>query len=156
NLNKEVLKSDVERLTAWYYDNGYVTVRIDEPVVEREEDGIHIRVKVDEGPQFKVGKVRITGPNLPPYIDEIQKSLDTRTGETFSAGDLRDDVQKLSDRLSDEGYAFTTVEPKTDVHLEDKTVNVDFESERGKPVTIDRIEVTGNTKTRDYVIRREM
>lgn len=156
NLNREVLKTDVERLTAWYYDNGYVTVRIDEPQIKRDDKGIHINIKVDEGPQFSVGKVRVVGNNLPKNLEEIQKSLETKSGETFSAGDLRDDVQKLTDRLSDEGFAFTTVEPKTNVRSDEKLIDIDFEADRGKPVIIDRIEVTGNTKTRDQVIRREM
>lgn len=156
NLNKEVLKTDVERLTAWYYDNGYVTVRIDEPQIARDDDGIHIRIKIDEGPRFTVGQVRVAGANLPKNVDEIQKTLATKKGETFSASDLRDDVQKLTDRMSDDGYAFTSVDPKTNIRMEDKQIEVVFDVDRGKPVIVDRIEVTGNTKTRDDVIRREM
>src|SRR5262249_27112824 len=59
NLNKDVLRTDVERLTAFYYDNGYVTVRIDEPKVERREEGLVVIIKIDEGEQFKIGKVEI-------------------------------------------------------------------------------------------------
>ena len=156
NLNKEVLKTDVERLTAWYYDNGYVTVRIDEPQIDRDDDGIHVRLKIDEGPRFKVGALRIAGANLPASAEQAQATLATHVGDTFSASDLRDDVQKLTDRLSDDGYAFTTVEPKTNVRMEAKQIDIVFEVDRGKPVIVDRIEVTGNTKTRDEVIRREM
>jgi outer membrane protein insertion porin family len=156
NLNKEVLKTDIERLTAWYYDNGYVTVRIDEPQIDRDEDGIHVRIKIDEGPRFDVGAVNIAGANVPPDTAALQAALATKVGESFSAGDLRDDVQKLTDRLSDDGYAFTTVEPKTNVRMDAKKIDIVFEVDRGKPAIIEQIEVTGNSKTRDEVIRREM
>lgn len=156
NLNKEVLQTDVERLTAWYYDNGYVTVRVDQPKVEREDDGLVITFKIDEGKEFKVGKVSIGGKDLPPGSETVPPNLATKPGETFSASALRDDVQKLTERFSDDGYAFATIEPATKVEEADQTVDVVFEVERGRPVIVDRIEVTGNTKTRDHVIRREM
>ena len=156
NLNRDVLQTDVERLTAFYYDNGYVTVRIDEPRIERKGDGLEVTVKVDEGPQFAVGEVDIAGANLPPDAAALRETLDTKPGETFSASALRDDVQRLTERLSDDGYAFAAVEPDTRVDPEQKVVDVRFEVDRGNPVIVDRIEVTGNTKTRDEVIRREM
>jgi outer membrane protein insertion porin family len=156
NLNKDVLRTDVERLTAFYYDNGYVTVRIDEPQVERTEKGLVVRIKIDEGQQFKIGEVTLTGPGLPTDVAPIRAKLQTQSDETFSASDLRDDVQKLTERLSDDGYAFATVEPATKIDPDRKVVDVDFQVDRGKPVTVNRIEVTGNTKTRDQVVRREM
>ncbi|HEV7734437.1 MAG TPA: outer membrane protein assembly factor BamA [Candidatus Binatia bacterium] len=155
NLNKDVLKTDVERLTAWYYDNGYVTVRIDEPKVERRDDELVITIKIDEGEQFNVGKVSISGKNLPESAASTE-GLATKTGETFSASTLRDDVQKLTERVSDDGYAFAAIEPLTEVDPNGKVVDVTFTVDRGSPVTVDRIEVTGNTKTRDNVVRREM
>ena len=74
----------------------------------------------------------------------------------FSASALRDDVQLLTERLSEGGFAFANIDPATEVVPDDQLVNVTFQVERGSPVTVDRIEVTGNTKTRDFVIRREM
>src|SRR5207244_7531241 len=71
-LNKDVLRTDVERLTAWYYDHGYVTVRVDEPRVERRDDGLHVTFKVDEGDQFRVGEVRLEGKDLPPNAAKLQ------------------------------------------------------------------------------------
>jgi outer membrane protein insertion porin family len=156
NLNRDVLRTDVERLTAWYYDNGYVTARIDEPKVERREDGLAVVIKIDEGPQFKIGKVEIAGGDLPEEETRLSADMSTKTGEVFSASALRDDVQRLTERLSEGGFAFANIDPATDVDPEDKVVNVTFQVERGAPVTVDRIEVTGNSKTRDYVVRREM
>jgi outer membrane protein insertion porin family len=156
NLNKDVLRTDVERLTAFYYDNGYVTVRIDEPKVERREDGLVVVFKIDEGDQFRIGRVSIAGKDLPEGSQEVPKDLATKPGEVFSASALRDDTQKLTEDLSEGGFAFANIDPQTEVDPEEKLVNITFQVERGKPVTVDRIEVTGNTKTRDYVVRREM
>jgi outer membrane protein insertion porin family len=155
-LNRDVLRTDVERLTAWYYDHGYVTVRVDEPRVERRDDGLHVTFKVDEGDQFRVGEVRLEGKDLPPNAAKLQEGLAVTPGEVFKAGALRDDVQKLTERLSEDGYAFATVEPDTAVRADDKLVDITFQVDRGRPVIVDRIEVSGNTKTRDQVIRREM
>ncbi|MFN8543309.1 MAG: outer membrane protein assembly factor BamA [Candidatus Binatia bacterium] len=156
NLNRDVLKADVERLTAWYYENGYVTVRIDAPQIERRDDGLHVTIKIDEGEQFQVGEVAIEGANVPDDREALLKRLEAKTGEVFRASEIRDDQQKLTDRMSDDGFAFATVEPQTEVRQADKKVDVRYVVDRGRPVTIDRIEVTGNTKTRDQVVRREM
>ncbi len=156
NLNRDVLRTDVERLTAWYYDHGYVTVRVDEPSVERKEDGIEVTFKIDEGKQFKVGEVTFEGKDVPEDKTKLKYGLQVVSGDVFRASALREDVQKLTERLSDDGYAFATVEPNTDVHADEQTVDVRFQVDRGRPVLVDRIEVTGNTKTRDQVVRREM
>ena len=155
-LNKEVLRTDVERLTAWYYDHGYVTVRVDEPRVERRDDGLHVTVKIDEGDQYRVGEVGVAGENTPGDTKALLQGLTVTPGEVFKASALREDTQKLTERLSEDGYAFATVEPDTEMRPDDKRVDITYKVERGKPVVVDRIEVTGNTKTRDKVIRREM
>jgi outer membrane protein insertion porin family len=155
-LNKDVLRTDMERITAFYYDHGYITVRVDEPRVEREKDGLHVVVKIDEGEQFRVGKVTVSGENVPADDARLRAGLATSTGEIFRASALREDSQKLTERLSEDGYAFANVDPQTDIHPDDKTVDIAFQVDRGKQVIVDRIEVTGNTKTRDKVIRREM
>jgi outer membrane protein insertion porin family len=155
NLNKDVLKADTERLTAWYYDHGYVAVHIDEPKVERSDDGLKVVIVIQEGEQFTVGKVQVEGKDV-PHTPEVTGRLATKEGEVFEASTLRDDVQLLTDRMSEEGFAFAKVDPETIVNVEPKTVDVTFQVERGAPVTVERIEVAGNTKTRDYVVRREM
>ena len=155
-LSRDVLRTDVERLTAYYYDHGYVTVRIDEPRVERKEDGLYVTIKIDEGAQFRIGSVDLTGSGLPPDTTKLREDLDTVSGEVFSASGLREDSQKLTERLSEDGYAFASVEPQTTVNEEQKTVDVSFQADRGKQVVVDHIEIEGNTKTRDKVIRREM
>jgi len=155
-LNRDVLRTDMERLIAWYYDHGYITARIDEPRVERRDDGLHVIVKVDEGEQFRVGTVTVEGKNLPVDTAPLRAGLAIEPGDVFRASALREDAQLVTDRLAEDGYAFATVEPATEVRPDGRLVDVTFQADRGRPVVVDRIEVIGNTKTRDKVVRREM
>lgn len=154
-LNRDALKTDTERLTAFYYDNGYINVRIDEPKVERKEDGLYVTLRIDEGEQFKIGDIGFAG-DVPGGEEEAKRRIQLEKGKTFKATMLRDDVFRLTGYFSDQGYAFVNVEPETDVHPEDKTVNVNYRVDKGPEVYVDRIEIAGNTKTRDKVIRREL
>jgi outer membrane protein insertion porin family len=155
NLDNEVLKTDSERLTAFYYDHGYIDVRIDEPKVERQPDGLSVTIKIDEGDQYKVGKVDIAGELLPD-MKAARGKLNLTSGEVFRASKLRDDITALTEVYGDQGYAFVNVTPDTAVSPAEKTVDVTYKVSKGPGVTIDKIEVTGNTKTRDKVIRREL
>ena len=154
-LDREVLKTDVERLTALYYDSGYIDVRIDEPVVERKEDGLTVTIKIDEGDQYKVGTVEIGGDVLPD-IDTARKNLNLQTGEIFRTSKLREDINKLTEFYGDHGYAFVNVTPDTQNQPNEKAINVTYKVSQGPEVTINKVEISGNTKTRDKVIRREI
>ncbi|MEW6272429.1 MAG: outer membrane protein assembly factor BamA [Thermodesulfobacteriota bacterium] len=157
-LNRDALKTDVERITAYYYDNGYVNVKVGEPKVEREGDALKITIDIQEGEQYDFGDIKFAGDVPPTSEEEAQlfDSIEAEKGTTFRASVLRDDVTKLTDFLGDQGYAFANVEPETLIRPEEKAVDVTFRMNRGRPVTIGKIEITGNTKTRDKVIRREL
>jgi outer membrane protein insertion porin family len=154
-LDNEVLKTDTERLTAFYYDHGYIDVNIDDPRVKREPDGLHITIRVDERDQYKVGEITFDddvpgGSEMPPMIVSFKED------EVFRASQLREDIMRLTSYFSDMGYAFVNVEPKTQLRSEDKKVDVAFQVDPGPEVFIDRVKITGNSKTRDKVIRREV
>jgi outer membrane protein insertion porin family len=155
NLDNEVLKTDIERLTAFYYDHGYIDVKVDEPVVAREEKGLKVTIKIDEGDQYKVGSVDIGGELLPD-MKPARAKLGLIPGEIFRTSKLRDDITALTEVYGDQGYAFVNVTPDTDVNRAAKTVDVNYKVGKGPDVFIDHIEITGNTKTRDKVIRREL
>ncbi len=157
-LNRKELETDVQRLTAFYYDHGFVNVKIDKPIVEREGDELRIRIKVEEGEPFTFGEVGFAGDYQAEGIDEetLREAISTREGETFRASALREDVDALSDLYGDHGFAFANVEPRTFIRSEEKKVDVHFRVDKGRPVKIGKIEITGNTKTRDKVIRREI
>ena len=153
-LNAEALKTDTERLTAFYYENGYVQARVDEPKVEREEDDLHVTIKIEEGDQFMVGEIGFAG-DVRPDLD-LRKDLELKTGEVFRTSKLRRDVLRLTDSYGDVGYAFVNIEPQAPIDEDRKTVDITYKVDQGPEVTIDKILITGNTKTRDKVIRREL
>ncbi|MFP6662951.1 MAG: outer membrane protein assembly factor BamA [Deltaproteobacteria bacterium] len=158
-LKNEILETDLERIKAYYYDNGYVNVRIDKPEIDRKEDAIDIRIKIDEGEQFHFGQIRFVGDtqtDKPMEESELFEHIQSESGGVFRASHLRKDVESLTDFFGDQGYAFANVEPETTILAEEKAVDVRFRIDTGKPVKIGRIEITGNTKTRDKVIRREL
>lgn len=154
-LNNDALKTDVERVTAFYYDNGYINVRVGEPRVERKDDGLYVTVRIDEGEQFSIGEIGFAG-EVPGGEEGAKQRVALVKGTTFKASMLRDDVFRLTGYFSDQGFAFVNVEPETDVRPETKTVNVNYRVDKGPEVYVDRVEIAGNTKTRDRVIRREL
>jgi outer membrane protein insertion porin family len=155
NLDNEVLKTDIERLTAFYYDHGYIDVKIDEPVVERTAKGLQVTIKIDEGDQYKVGTVDIGGELLPD-MTQAREKLSLKPGEIFRTSEMRADINALTEIYGDQGYAFVNVTPDTEASKADKLINVTYKVSKGPEVYIDKIDITGNTKTRDKVIRREL
>lgn len=155
NLDSDVLKTDLERLTAFYYDHGYIDVKVDEPKVERRKDGLHVTIRIDEGQPYNVGRVEIAG-DLLPDMAPAQQRLKLKPGERFRTSKLREDISMLTDFYGDAGYAFVNVSPDTDVDPSSRSVDVTYKVSKGPEVFIDRILITGNTKTRDKVIRREL
>jgi outer membrane protein insertion porin family len=155
NLDNEVLKTDIERLTAFYYDHGYIDVKILDPVVVREKSGLVVTIKIDEGPQYKVGTVDVGG-DLLPDMKAVRARLTLEPGAVFRTSKLREDITTLTEAYGDQGYAFVNVTPDTTVNPAAKLVDVTYKVSKGPEVYIDKIEITGNSKTRDKVIRREL
>jgi len=155
NLDREVLNTDAERITAFYYENGFIDVRVDVPKIERDEDGLTVTFKIDEGERYEFGEISVVGETLPD-VDARQVTLNAQSGETFQPSKLREDINGISAEYGDLGYAFVNVTPETDIDPAAKVVNVRYQVTRGPEVSIDRIEISGNTKTRDKVVRREL
>lgn len=155
NLDREVLQTDAERLTAFYYENGYIDVRVDEPAIERTEDGLVVTFRIEEGDVYRFGEVSVTGETL-EGLESADFDLESEAGEVFRPSKLRRDMNLVTELYGDRGYAFVNVTPDTRIDAAAKTVDLGFRVVRGPEVYIDRIEVTGNTKTLDKVVRREM
>ncbi|MCM2356572.1 MAG: outer membrane protein assembly factor BamA [Geobacteraceae bacterium] len=154
---EEVLKNDVALVADLYYNNGYVNVKVGEPKVELLEDksGLLVTIGITEGDQFRTGSLDFKGDLLVDR-EELAKKVKLKTGEVFSRGVLRGDIFTLTDLYGDMGYAFANVSPLSQADPEKKTINITFDFEKGEKVHIDRINISGNTKTRDKVVRREM
>ena len=155
DLNEDNLKQDVTRLTSFYKNNGYMQARVGEPQVKFEGNEIEITIKIDEGPQFKVGKVDLTGDLLIPK-EELLATLKITKEEFYNRETLRNDVLNLTDLYSNEGYAYADVAPKVKEDSEKQIVDITFDIQKGKQVYFEEIIISGNTKTRDKVIRREL
>lgn len=154
-LDRDNLNQDIARLSAFYHDNGYIESRIGKPQIELKDNWIYITIKIDEGPQFKVGRVNITGDIILPQEELIEKLKITRE-KFYSRRAVRGDVLTLTDIYSNKGYAFANISPRLDKDRDRLMVNITYVIDKGRPVYFERINITGNTKTRDKVIRREL
>ncbi len=155
DLSSEDLEQDVERLAAFYNNNGYIKAKIGEPQVSYQSDGIHIAIKVDEGPRFKVGNVDLVG-DIILSKEELREKLTITEEEYYNREKVRNDVLRLVDLYSDQGYAYADIVPRVDKDADNLVVNITYAIEKGKEVYFERIAIAGNTKTRDRVIRREL
>ncbi|HEY2775656.1 MAG TPA: outer membrane protein assembly factor BamA [Candidatus Binatia bacterium] len=154
-LKEEELRTDVDRLTALYYDSGYIQVRVDDIDVTRKDDDLFLTVRIEEGAQYRVGKVHFEGEVLEDQAKLI-KASGLNTGEIFKPSRLRESIFNVTEAYGDLGRAFAEAIPLTDVHEDSKTVDIGFKMTAGPVVSVNRIEVRGNTKTRDEVVRREL
>ncbi len=155
DLDEDNLEQDTARLRAFYHNSGYIHAQVGAPQVEFKEDDIIITIKIDEGEPFKVGKVTLAG-DLILTEEELLKNIKITREEFYSREVLRTDVLALTDLYADEGYAFADVAPMIKTIPEGPKVDITFNIEKGKPVYYEEIIISGNTRTRDKVIRRQL
>lgn len=155
--NTEQLKQDVMLLTFHYLNHGYLKVKVAPPQVTISKDKRYLFVsfQVIEGEQYKIGELTISGDILTTK-EELMRLMKTKSGDIYSQLKLEEDLQLLAERYGDEGYAYANIVPLSDPHDETLTVDINIAIEKGNRITIERINIFGNTTTRDKVIRREM
>ncbi|MDR2689209.1 MAG: outer membrane protein assembly factor BamA [Azoarcus sp.] len=155
--SRQKLSADLERLRSFYLDRGYLDFNIESTQVSITPDkkNIYITVNVHEGERYTVTGVRYTGELVLPE-DEYLKLTHVHPGEIFSRERLTETTKAITDRLGDEGYAFANVNAAPEVDKEKREVAFTIFVDPGRRVYVHRINVSGNTKTRDEVIRREM
>ena len=154
-LDRDILTNDIAILSNHYYDHGYIDHKIDEPIIVRDRDGLEVVIRVDEGQQYRVGKVEIGG-DLIQDGKQMLKQVKLTTGQIFRGSRLRDDISTITGMYSDKGFAFVQVDPVTKISAPEKKVDVALVITKGPPVYFNRILIAGNTKTRDKVVRREL
>ncbi|MFI5322840.1 MAG: outer membrane protein assembly factor BamA [Thermodesulfobacteriota bacterium] len=155
--NPQEIDNDTERIRATYIDNGFLDVRVSKPEVEysNEKKGYIITFKIDEGNQYKVAQLQFVGDLMVPE-EKLRETLKLKSGEIFRGSLLAQDISGLTTFYGDKGYAFANVEPKFNLDREKLTVDVTFKIEKGTEVYVRKIDIVGNTRTRDRVIRREI
>jgi outer membrane protein insertion porin family len=148
---------DLVRLDEFYQDQGYYDIQADEPKVKVSEDKrwLTLTYPVHEGIPYDFGEVAYHDHGKVPG-DELTADLKVRRGERYSRSLVRQDISTLTDRLGEHGYAFAQVNPVLMPHPDLGLLDTSFEFDEGNQVRIRRINITGNNKTRDKVIRREV
>ncbi len=155
DLDHEVLDQDVSKIAAYYHNHGYIQAKVAEPSLRYEGEEIFITIKIDEGPQFTVGKVDLDG-DLVQSKGEMLIKIKIAQERFYNRELIREDVLTLQDMYSDAGYAYADISPRIDQDSEKLTADITYLIKKGPPVYFEKIIITGNTKTRDKVIRREL
>jgi len=155
--SKQKLNADLETLRSFYMNRGYLEFNIDSTQVSITPDkkDIYITVNITEGEKYTISEVKLAGETLVPE-DELRQLIQVQTGDTFSREKVTQTSKAISDRLSDDGYAFSNVNPVPELNKEQHTAAFTFFVDPGKRVYVRRINIVGNTRTRDEVIRREV
>lgn len=156
-FNDDELGNDRHRIRLYYYNFGYVDVEVGEPAVElsRNLSQIYITIPIQEGPQYDVSSVSVSGDLLVPADELMAGYVRVPTGDTYSAAALRGDVERITNYYKDHGYANVNVNLGTDRDPESREIGLVYDIQQGEPVYIGRITISGNQTTRDEVIRRE-
>ncbi len=157
NYREEIFQRDIQIVQSAYFDRGFVNVKIEKPVVTLSADKkfISISIRVDEGEAYSIGKIDFSG-DLLVSKELLHLRMTSKEGQIFNRSLLARDIQAITDIYYDSGYAYANITPVTQVNGEAKSIDLTFDVQQGKQVTIERIDITGNTKTRDKVIRRQM
>jgi len=157
SFREAIFERDVAGLGFYYGTKGYVRARFGKPevTVSPDKKWVYITFFVEEGKQYRVGKVDFQG-DLLYRRDELVNDLELKEGEIFNTEVLRRETLKFTEKYSDLGYAFANVVPQPMIHDDTHVVDITFDVDRGERVYIGEITVTGNTRTKDKVIRREL
>ncbi|MBO0662359.1 outer membrane protein assembly factor BamA [Jiella sp. MQZ9-1] len=151
------LDADEETLRKFYYNHGYADFRILSAVAELDpkQNSYYITITVDEGERYTFGKITIDSTIEGVDTQSLYSDLDTTEGEVYSAKEVEDTLVNLTNALANKGFAFAQVTPRGNRDFANHTIAIDYVIDQGPRVYVERIEIRGNTKTRDYVIRRE-
>lgn len=151
------LNADQELLRRFYFNRGYADFRILSAVADfdRERNEFFITFTMDEGDRYTFGEVQVdtTLADLDP--EQLRRKVESRPGRTYSAEDIEGSLEDLTLAANRQGYPFAQVVPRGERDFENKTISVTYRVDQGVQAYIERIDIVGNTTTRDYVIRRE-
>jgi outer membrane protein insertion porin family len=154
-LSRDTLERDLEKVAAFYYNHGYIKAKLGEPKVNIKGKWIQITIPVQEGPQYHVGKIDFQGDLLEDK-EKLLEKMQTPKNKVYSRETLQSDLTTLGDFYADKGYANADITPLIKENPENLTVDVTFDFHKGEKVYFERIEIAGNVRTRDKVIRREL
>ncbi|WP_068082855.1 outer membrane protein assembly factor BamA [Polycladidibacter stylochi] len=151
------LEVDQEMLRQFYYQHGYADFRIVSAVadLDREQNIFYVTFTVDEGDPYTFGDIEIDSALSAVDTESLRSFVRTKSGDTYNSLDVEKTLEDLTIEVSKAGYAFAQVRPRGDRDYDAKTVSVTYYIEEGPRVYVERINIRGNDRTREYVIRRE-
>lgn len=155
---KYEMLQDLEKIKDLYHNNGFLKVSIGEPKIEFSQDKkwMTIIIPISEGPQFKISSLKLEGIKDKKEEAEIRELIKVKAGEVFSKGKMKKDIEAIVSYYSDRGYALASLMPDVIPNEEKLTVDVIYNIKQGEKFTIGRVNISGNVKTIDKVIRREI
>jgi outer membrane protein insertion porin family len=154
---EDMFQRDLAVLSGVYLDQGYINAKVGKPAIALSPDkrDLFITIPLEEGEQYTIGKLSFSGQLLGEE-PRLRRLLQSRTGELFARSRIGADLFAVGDVFKDLGYAYANVTPLTNLDAEKRIVDVAFEVQPGQKCRFERIEVVGNDKTRDKVVRREL
>jgi outer membrane protein insertion porin family len=151
------LRSDEEKLRQYYFNRGYADFRVlsSDAEFDAEANAYNVAFSVEEGARYTFGDISID--STVPGVDSaaLQRFVETRSGKVYNARDVEDTLINMSEHLASNGFAFAQVTPRGDRNFDNNTISITYTVDQGPRVYVERIEIRGNDRTRDYVIRRE-
>ncbi|TIQ80693.1 outer membrane protein assembly factor BamA [Mesorhizobium sp.] len=155
--DEDKLRADEELLRRFYYNHGYADFQVISAVGELDEttNKYTVTITVQEGDRYTFGDVSVE--STIPEVDaaSLQSAVETHKGDVYNAENVEDTIIALTERVAGSGYPFAQVTPRGDRNFENHTISVVYTIDQGTKAYVERIEIRGNDRTRDYVIRRE-
>lgn len=154
-FDKKRFGADVQMLQQFYLNHGYLDMKVDSEQLTLSSDkrSFSLTFSIHEGIQYRVDQLDVQG-DVVPDKETLVKLIELESGENYSLKKMGDSIQAITDRVGDEGYAFASVTPLMKRDIDAHTVSISFEIDKGQEVYVERIEITGNEKTEDVVLRR--
>ncbi len=157
NYSKQILSADIESIKSYYMDRGYINFAVNSTQVSITPDkqDVYVTINISEGDQFTVDAVKITGELKIDQV-EMSKFIEVKSGDVFSRSSISNTRKNIAERLAEEGYAFANVNIIPEINKDEKLVDLTIFVDPGRRVYVRRVNINGNVKTKDRVVRREI
>ncbi len=151
------LRADEDALRQFYYNHGYPDFRIisSDAQLDAATNKYTINFTVEEGPRYQFGDIHVESSVEGVSGEELQGLVETKPGAVYDSREIQKSMEAISKQVASKGYPFARVTPRGDRNLQTNTIGVSYMVDQGERAYVERIEIRGNTRTRDYVIRRE-
>ena len=155
NVDKQ--HADEDALRQFYYNHGYADFRIlsSDATFDEKANAYTLNFNIEEGPRYTYGDINVVSTVEGINADELKGLVVTKKGDTYSARDIQKSIEAISKRVAAAGYPFARVTPRGNRDFANHTIGVEYLVDQGERAYVERIEIRGNTRTRDFVIRRE-